>query len=141
ADFYGCFYGELAGFATGRVFPRIIDLIYQEFNLADRLDGYPTKEERKAIYWKRQIEATQMIAIFKAGQFLYLIQEFESSALCFYYLVNWFPSREILNNLAAAKLQQAILLYTSRERPDFVYPVELDARSRLTSLERAPPIP
>ncbi|MDQ4141268.1 MAG: hypothetical protein M3142_12195, partial [Bacteroidota bacterium] len=34
ADFYGCFYGELAGFSTGHVFPRVIDLLYQRFRLA-----------------------------------------------------------------------------------------------------------
>lgn len=137
ADFYGCFYGELAGFATGHVFPRILDLVYQNFNLAEQLTGYPTKEERKAVYKKKQTEVMEMVAIFKAGQFLYLMQDFESAVQCFEYLVNRFPSREILNNLAATKLQQALVLATGREQPSFVYPVELDARSRLVSLNRA----
>ncbi|MDQ4139058.1 MAG: hypothetical protein M3142_00905, partial [Bacteroidota bacterium] len=139
ADFYGCFYGELSGYATGRVFPRVLDLIYQQFNLSDRLNGYPTKEERKTIYASKQKEAIQMVATFKAGQFLYLIQEFESAAQCFNYLVNQFPSREILNNLAAAKLQQALLLYSGREQSKFVYPIELDAKSRLASSHRGAP--
>ncbi|RDC61949.1 M48 family metalloprotease [Adhaeribacter pallidiroseus] len=139
ADFYGCFYGELSGFATGRVFPRILDLIYQHFNLANVLEGYPTKENRKAIYAAKQKDAIKMVSVFKAGLFLYLMQEFESAAMCFDYLVNQFPSREIINNLAAAKLQQALWLYTSQEQSSFVYPVELDAQSRLASLRRALP--
>ncbi|QMU28348.1 hypothetical protein [Adhaeribacter radiodurans] len=139
ADFYGCFYGELAGFSTGRVFPQLIDVLYQRFRLADQLQGYPTKEERKAIYNKKQTEAGQMLAIFKAGQFLYLLQEFEYAASCFDYLLNRFPSREILNNLAAAKLQQALVLYQATEPPGFIYPIELDARSRLTAIHRAAP--
>ncbi|WP_115374524.1 hypothetical protein [Adhaeribacter pallidiroseus] len=141
ADFYGCFYGEIAGFSTGRVFPKIIDLLYQRFGLADQLQGYPTKEERKAIYSKKQTEAGEMVAVFKTGQFLYFIQEFEDAASCFEYLLNRFPSREILNNLSAAKLQQALALYQAKEPPGFVYPVELDAKSRLTAIHRAAPAP
>ncbi len=136
ADFYGCFYGELSGYATGRVFPRVLDMIYQHFDLSDRLVGYPTKEERKAIYASKQKEAIQMVATFKAGQFLYLIQEFGAAAQCFDFLVNKFPSREIYNNLAAAKLQQALMLYTTQEKYSFVYPVELDAQSRLVVQSR-----
>ena len=139
ADFYGCFYGELSGFATGRVFPRILDLIYQHFNLSNLLEGYPSKENRKAIYATKQKDAVKMVSVFKSGLFLYLIQEFEASALCFDYLVNQFPSREIINNLAAAKLQQALVLSAHREQSSFVYPVELDAQSRLASLRRALP--
>jgi tetratricopeptide (TPR) repeat protein len=141
ADFYGCFYGELAGFASGRVFPLILDLVYQRFNLATRLPGYPSKEERKTIYGKKQSEAAQMVAVFNAGKFLYLLQEFDAAAQCFEYLVNRFPSREILNNLAAARLQQALVVYTRQQPPGFVYPVELDGRSRLISLQRSAPTP
>jgi tetratricopeptide (TPR) repeat protein len=141
ADFYGCFYGELAGFASGRVFPLILDLVYQRFNLATRLPGYPGKEERKTIYGKMQSEAAQMAAVFNAGKFLYLLQEFDAAAQCFEYLVNRFPSREILNNLAAARLQQALVVYTRQQPPGFVYPVELDGRSRLISLQRSAPTP
>jgi tetratricopeptide (TPR) repeat protein len=137
ADFYGCFYGELAGYATGRVFPLILDLVYQRFQLATQLPGYPTREERKATYGKKQTEAYQMLEVFKAGKYLYLMQEFDAAAQCFEYLVNRFPSREILNNLSAAKLQQALVVYTSLEQPGFVYPVELDGRSRLMSVQRS----
>ncbi|QNF35649.1 hypothetical protein HUW51_24150 [Adhaeribacter swui] len=139
ADFYGCFYGELSGFATARVFPRVLDLIYQHFNLANHLEGYPTKEERKAIYAEKQKEAIKMVAVFKSGLFLYLIQEFGPAAQCFDYLANQFPSREIINNLAAAKLQLALQIYNKQEQPGFVYPVELDANSRLASARRDMP--
>jgi len=136
ADFYGCFYGELSGYATARVFPRVLDLIYQHFHLANRLEGYPTKEERKATYAEKQKEAVKMVSVFKSGLFLYLIQEFESAAMCFDYLANQFPSREIINNLAATKLQLALQIYHKQEQPGFVYPVELDAHSRLAAARR-----
>ncbi|QMU30544.1 tetratricopeptide repeat protein [Adhaeribacter radiodurans] len=141
ADFYGCFYGELSGYATGRVFPQVLDMLYKQFDLSENLNGYPTKEERKAIYAEKQKEAIQMVAVFKAGFFLYLVQEFESSAQCFNYLVNKFPSREIYNNLAAAKLQQALVLSTGRDILKFAYPVELDAQSRLVTRNRAVALP
>jgi tetratricopeptide (TPR) repeat protein len=139
ADFYGCFYGELAGYATGFIFPTVLDLLYQNFQLDERMEGYLPKAERKAIYQKMQNEAAGMVAVFKAGQFLYLIKEFDSAARCFDYLVNLFPSREILHNLSAAKLQQALLLYYSQAQNLFVYPIELDARSRLATIRRLPP--
>jgi tetratricopeptide (TPR) repeat protein len=137
ADFYGCFYGELAGFDSGRVFPYLLDLVYQRFRLATKLAGYPTLEERKAIYKKKQADAVQLVAVFNAGKFLYLMQAFDGAAQCFEYLVNRFPSREILHNLSAAKLQQALELATSLEPPGFIYPVELDGRSRLISRQRS----
>lgn len=137
ADFYGCFYGELAGFDSGRVFPYILDLVYQRFRLATKLAGYPSLEERKAIYKKKQADAVQLVAVFNAGKFLYLMQAFDGAAQCFEYLVNRFPSREILNNLSAAKLQQALELATSLEPPGFMYPVELDGRSRIITRQRS----
>ncbi|QHT70235.1 hypothetical protein GXP67_28095 [Rhodocytophaga rosea] len=137
ADFYGCFYGELAGFATGQVFPQILDLVYENFQLANQLKGYPSKEERKLTYQKKQTDAARMIAVFKAGQFLYLMQDYQSATLCFDYLVNRFPSREIFNNLSASILQQALAIYNSQQQPGFVYPVEMDARSRLSSTHRS----
>jgi tetratricopeptide (TPR) repeat protein len=139
ADFYGCFYGELAGYATGHIFPTVLDLLYQSFQLDERMEGYLPKAERKAIYQKMQNEAAAMVAVFKAGQFFYLIKEFDAAARCFDYLVNQFPSREILHNLSAAKLQQALRLYHTQAPPPFVYPIELDARSRLATIRRLPP--
>jgi tetratricopeptide (TPR) repeat protein len=139
ADFYGCFYGELAGYTTGPVFPHIMDLVYERFHLPDAAPGYPSKAERKVIYQKKQTEAAGMVAVFRAGQVLYLLKEFASAAQCFDYLVNKFPSREILHNLSSARLQQALQLYHALGQPPFAYPVELDARSRLETVQRLPP--
>jgi hypothetical protein len=137
ADFYSCFYGELAGFATGTVFPRILDLVYRQYRLENQLPGYPSKEERKKVYQLKHAEAAQMASIFKAGQFLYLTGEHQAAAQFFNYLANKFPSRDILSNLAASKLQQVLELIGQRN-PPFAYPIELDARTRLTTRHRSP---
>lgn len=136
ADFYGCFYGELAGYRTGTVFPQILESIYRQFDLPDKLPGYPSKTERKATYLKKSREARDLAAVFRAGQLLYLLKEFEPAALCFDYLINRFPSREMFNNVAVARMQQALAMLGEQERA-FAYPVEFDARSRLASVQRS----
>lgn len=135
ADFYGCFYGELAGYATGAVFPRILDLIYARYKLPDQLPNYPDRADRKAIYRQKQAEALDLADVFRVGQVFYWLKEYELSIRCFDLLTNRFPSREMFANLSAANLQQALTLL--RGAPTFAYPIELDPQSRLASVVRS----
>jgi tetratricopeptide (TPR) repeat protein len=138
ADKTSVFFSTLAGYETVRVFPVVMDKIYQYYNRPSQLAGYPSLQERKNIYRQLSLQVRQRIAVFQAGQFLYAIQNFESAALCFKDLLNDFPSREMHNNLAAARLQQVLRLLNPNEHP-FKYPVEFDYTSRLETFARATP--
>jgi hypothetical protein len=130
ADYFGLFYGFLAGYDTFRVLPKALEAIYKEYNLTEQLPGYPTKAERLNIAKKSIEEIRPLAQVFQAGQFLYLKKNFKEAAICFNYLLTRYPGREIYNNSGVATLAQAIELMDVEELY-FAYPFELDADSRL----------
>lgn len=131
ADYFGLFYGFLAGYDTFRVLPHILDSIYKAYNKPEQLPGYPTKDERISIARKIIQEVKPLVGIFQAGQFLYLRKNYQEAAVCFDYLLTKYPGREIYNNSGVAKLALAMEVMDA-EQLYFAYPFELDADTRLT---------
>lgn len=68
--------------------------------------------------------------VFEAGHGLLLIGLYEEAGRCFDHIAQTFPSREILNNAGVARVQEALTLFPEGELR-FVYPLELDAQTRL----------
>jgi tetratricopeptide (TPR) repeat protein len=137
ADYYGLFYGFLAGYKTYYLLPDMLELIYKEYKLPDAVEGYPSKTERMNIAHKSVTELQNITLILNAGEILYLQKQYAEASIAFEYLLQRFPSRDIYNNLAAIQLAQA-LNYTEKEQNYFVYPFEFDAITRLrTGNERS----
>ena len=130
ADYFGLFYGFLAGYETFRLLPRALDAIYQVYNLPEQLQGYPSKQERLHISKEKVRELTPLIYAFRAGHLLYLRKNYEEAAVCFDYILSKYPGREVYNNAGVTKLAQAIQLMDA-EQVYFAYPFELDANTRL----------
>jgi tetratricopeptide (TPR) repeat protein len=129
ADYFGGYYGYLAGFNTLGEFPKLIEAIYHRY---DRMPGYPSLSEREAIADQAQEKLARLIPVFDAGNVLLALREYESAAFCFDTIAADFPSREILNNAGVARAQAALeLLRADAELTKFVYPFELDADTRL----------
>ncbi len=80
ADYYGCFYVQIAGFNPS-ILPKILDLIYSKFNLNDDLYGYPNKEFRKTAYLFKRKELSNLVSVFEAGKVLYSIKSYEQAAI------------------------------------------------------------
>lgn len=137
ADYYGLFYGFLAGYKTYHLLPQMLELIYQEYKLPEIMDGYPTKTERINIAKNSVAELEQVTTVVDVGEILYLQKQYEEASVAFEYLLQKFPSRDIYNNLATIQLSQVVNLL---EKSDvyFAYPFEFDALTRLrTGVERS----
>ena len=48
ADYFGVFYGSLAGYQTITYMPQVLELIYKAYKLPDELMGYQSKKDRLA---------------------------------------------------------------------------------------------
>ncbi len=130
ADYFGLFYGFLAGYETFRVLPKILSSIYQEYQLPEQLQGYPSRQERLSIAEGKVRELTPLLYAFNAGKLLYLRKNYDEAAHCFDYILSKYPGREVFNNAGVTRLAQALALMEV-EVVYFAYPFELDAHTRL----------
>ncbi|RMH69168.1 MAG: hypothetical protein D6675_13670 [Gemmatimonadetes bacterium] len=134
ADYFGGFYGYLAGYNTLGVTPRMLDSVYTHYNLGENLLGYPSLPDRQEIATRSETELRQMIPVFEAANQLMLVGRYEEAARCFDHIAQSFPSREILNNAGVARALEALTLFDEGELP-FVYPFVMDADTRLRGVK------
>jgi len=132
ADFYGGFYGYVAGYSTYEITPKLLDAIYSGYKLPDKIPGYPSKADRKAISIKRLDELKSWTMVFDAAEFLFSLREYKKAIPCFDFLTEKFPSRENFNNSGVCNLLLALEYFDAKEIP-FMLPVEFDNQSRLRS--------
>ncbi|QQS30008.1 MAG: hypothetical protein IPM47_03385 [Sphingobacteriales bacterium] len=132
ADETGAFFAYLAGYNSLEVQGKLIDRIYAVFGFPDKVKGYPTKDERKKASLEKLNNLQKLLPVFETGEVLFTLNKYTEAADCFIYIANKFPSKEMYYNAGVAKLMQAIELFDVKELP-FAYPVELEAKSRLTN--------
>lgn len=77
-------------------------------------------------------ELRNWTAIFDAGEYLFALKEFSTAGLCFDYLADKFPSRELLNNAGVCHFFEAMQYANTKDMP-FMLPVEFDPNTRLKS--------
>lgn len=135
ADYFGGFYGYLAGYDTLGAAPRALERIYAAFGLADQLPNYPSKAERIAIAQRQQENLKKLIPVYEAGTRLLVLGRYEEAGRLFSHLAQIFPSREMFNNAGVSYALEAVRLLPPGAVP-FVYPFELDGETRLRSGER-----
>ncbi|MDN5201346.1 hypothetical protein QQ008_08235 [Fulvivirgaceae bacterium BMA10] len=133
ADYFGLFYGFLAGYETYKVFPKILTSIYEAYHLSDKLLGYPNKQSRIKIAQEKIDELSKLIHAFEVGRFLYLNQHFEEAFECYKFIIGKFPSKEIYNNLGVIRLNQISSLIGT-DKMYFMYPFEFDGKARLLDI-------
>jgi tetratricopeptide (TPR) repeat protein len=131
ADETGAYYAYLAGFNTIDIQEKLINKIYASYGFPDKVKGYPSKSERQKAGLEKQKNLQNLIPVFETGEVLFTLNYYAEAADCFIYLINKFPSKEMYYNAGVAKLMQAIDLFDNEELP-FAYPIEFEAKSRLT---------
>ena len=132
ADYFGGFAGHLAGYRSLDAASPLLESIYTTYGLEADLEGYPTLAERQQIARRATADLDQLIPIFAAGRRLLLLQQYSAAFRCFVHIAQTFPSREILNNAGLARALEAVDLFDSGKLR-FIYPLELDGRTRLVS--------
>ena len=130
ADYFGGFYGFLAGYDTLGSAPEVIDLLYAEYQLPDKIPSYPSRLERRAIAERAGMNLRKMVPLFEAANRLLLLRQYPEAARLYNHLARAFPSREMFNNAGVAYALEALSLF----RPGtlgYAYPFEFDAETRL----------
>lgn len=130
ADYFGGFYGRLAGYDTLGVAPKALEMIYAAYELPDKLLNYPSRAERKAIAERAEANLRKMTPVFEAGNRLLLLEKYEEAGRLFEHLAHSFPSREMFNNAGTAYACEALRLAGSAQA-GFAYPFEFDSQTRL----------
>ncbi|NOT36533.1 MAG: M48 family metalloprotease [Saprospiraceae bacterium] len=130
ADVSGGFLAYLANYKTLEIIEPLIEDIYKEFDLEEKLYGYPSLEERKktAAKVKRMIE--ELIHVYEAGNYFTAIGKYQLAVYCYEFINKWYKGREIYNNLGVNYAYLA-LNFTSKNADAFVYPLELEWNTRL----------
>lgn len=132
ADYFGCFYAQIAGYHTLEVLPKVLDKVYAEFELNPELKGYLPLEERKNMAHEAMDKLAGFMPIYEMGNQLMLLGEYEKASECFDYISqNDFQSREILGNLGVAHLMSA-LEHLPKDETHYILPIVFDNQSRLT---------
>lgn len=131
ADVHGVFNAYLAGYKTVALIPDLIDRIYQVYNLkGQKLHGYPDLAERKATAQLVLDEVKKLIHAFELANYLSVIGEYRYAATTYEFVLEQYKGREIHNNLGVVYLLEA-LNFTEKNYSDYLYPVEIDSRTRL----------
>jgi tetratricopeptide (TPR) repeat protein len=136
ADYFGGFFGYVAGYRTLEVVPQLLTSIYAAYGLQENLEGYPSLAERQQIAQRSAEKVQLMIPVFEAGHRLLLLRQYSAAAQCFDHLSLTFPSREMLNNAGVARALRALSLFES-DALWLAYPFELDAATRLQDGRKA----
>lgn len=130
ADHHGLYYSCIAGYSPFGVYDKLIDKIYQAYQLPAVMTGYPSKGERKMIARNALEQIKRLYPIYDAGLLLLYLNHLEEAASCFDYLAKFFPSREIYNNLGVTKFLTGSALQPYNP-VNLIYPIDIDPESRI----------
>lgn len=136
ADDKGLFYAAIAGYHPFEIQPKLLDAIYQFYQLKEVNIGYPTKAERKAIAQNALAKSRKLYAVFQQALKSKENKEYDTAVTLFEEVNRNFPSRENYNNIGVIKTLKALnFKVLDKEEFDypkrFLYPLEIDNTSRL----------
>lgn len=136
ADHKGLFYSCMAGYKPFNVYPKLLDAIYNEYNLPEKTSGYPSKSERKSVNLQAQEKVKKLYTLFLEGITSGKKGNYNGAIESFKELNSYFPSRENYNNLGVFKTLKAMEYRTisraeSKNPNRFKYPLSIDHNSLL----------
>lgn len=135
ADYLGAFYAYLAGYQPYPIAEKLINAIYQHYQLPDQLEGYPSRRERIYNILEGFAEAQELIHAFRAGLALIATENYLHAENAFLYLINKSKEfgihapKEVYNNAAAALLHY-ILKHTDKDEMPYFLPIESEVHLR-----------
>lgn len=133
ADVDGLLNACLSGYHPFGVYPKLLAKVYDVYKRPDKIPNYPTKQERIEAAKAAEQQAAEGYAVFVTANTWLQLGNYEVATQHYDWLLKKFTSREIFNNAGIAQLLQALSLKGRHEVP-FIYPVELDSKSRLFNL-------
>jgi hypothetical protein len=134
ADEFSSFYAHIAGYKTTHIGSKVLDSIYNKFNLPHNLKGYPTLEERKTIAKVTGRKMAVLNKIYDVANIAIVGGKYQMAKRLYEVLLNeGFESRDIYNNIGVALTMQAIQLDTNYQT--YFLPLFLDSESKLDNID------
>jgi len=130
ADEFAGFYGHVAGYNVLGVAPEVLEKIYKEYDLPNKLPKYPSLDERIKIAEIAKDRMNELIPLFEFSLESYAIGEYSLAVFGFQEIAKEFPSREMFNNIGVCNATMALTLF-DKDSVRLIYPFEIDANSRL----------
>ena len=137
ADLFGGFFSQISGYNSLPIAEDILKLIYENYNLPEIMEGYPSLTDRENIVKNNLEELNKLSLIFKMGNLMVATEDYNAALKCYeYILTKKFTSREIYNNLGATYLKQAINFDDNLSKYSFPILFEENTRASTKDISR-----
>ena len=131
ADVFGCFGAYLAGYEIHKVFPDLINVIYEKYGLSDKmLPQYPTKKSRNKSAKFMMTKLDSLVNLYDLANYLSLTGHYTEASACYKYVDKSYKGKELVNNQGVNNLLEALNM-SKLDFESFYYPIEVDLNSRL----------
>ena len=135
ADLLGGMLAFAAGYDPYGMMNQFLRKVYKAYDLDEELAGYPSLEKRIKYAEFAQENLLELIDVFETANYLIALGKYEDAKTYYEYIVGFYNSREIFNNLGVISCLSAMEYFNRKEMP-FSLPIELDAQSRLNKNPR-----
>lgn len=129
ADYLGGFLAYAAGYGMFDKADSIIQSLYTAYTLEDNMAGYPSVQDRIKLSQRSFEKMSMLVDVFTVGNYFAAAGQFELAYLSYAYVLNYYQSRELYNNLGVFSTINAMALF----HPDslkYRYVTELDINFR-----------
>ncbi|HAD11878.1 MAG TPA: hypothetical protein DCF33_05500 [Saprospirales bacterium] len=134
ADYLGGFMAFSVGYNTYGIMPKLLVKLYQTYDYPENLPGYPSLEERLKMVNSAMIQLKDLQIVFETANLLTILEQYSDASVYYKNILQTFQGREIYNNAGVNAALAALALTNPADMP-FVYPLELDPKSRLFGLK------
>lgn len=144
ADRAGVFTAYLAGYNAFEAAPLIYNKLYAAYRLPDRIEGYPSRQQRLRIVTDTIARVRELAQLVEISELYYLLSDYEAASRSTALLLARYPTTITLVNAAAIKLNQALTRMRSardESRLCYLFPVEYDPDNRLLANRRRDDLP
>lgn len=132
ADVFGAMIAYLAGYKPEKLIPKLLDKLYDAYQLDEGklASRYPSRAERKKASLKVQQKIRRLSKLFKAANYLMLLEEYEQANMMYKEVLNYYEGIEVLNNMGLLYLLQA-KQFVNLDTDKYLHPIEIDIEFRL----------
>ena len=132
ADEWAMFYSHLGGYKTTHLGEKILDKVYLNFKLSNKLKGYPDLKERKIIASSSALKMKLLLERFELANLSLFSNHYDiASNLYNAILKEGFKSSEIYNNLGVCYLLKVINSDSIYQK--YAWPLYVDSKSKMSS--------
>lgn len=115
ADYLGGFLAYTAGYGIFKNAGKVISDLYAAYGLQEELPGYPSKGDRIELCDRSAIKLQLLVDAFEMGNMLYASGKLNEAYAYYTYIMNYYPSRELYNNLGTIAVLSAMQLMEKDE--------------------------